>query len=83
MKKKEENQSVVVIAITILQTFTPLFLPHTPLYFYTQSIKKIIGVKRQREMYLLRRRRRLKTLIDDESNDEEHKRTRSRQLRRR
>jgi hypothetical protein len=55
--------------------------PHIPLYFYTQSIK-VVGVKKQREMYLLRRRRRLKTLID-ESNDEEHKRTRSRQLRRR
>jgi hypothetical protein len=79
MKKKEENRSVV-IAITILQTFTPLF-PHIPLYFYTQQSIKI-GVKKQREMYLLRRSRRLKTLID-ESNDEEHKRTRSRQLRRR
>jgi hypothetical protein len=66
MKKKEENQSVVIAITILLKTFTPLF-PHIPLYFYTQSIK--IGVKKQREMYLLRRRRRLKTIID-ESNDE-------------
>jgi hypothetical protein len=66
-EKKKENRRVV-IAITILQTFTPLF-PHIPLYFYTQSIK--IGPKQQREMYLLRWRKRLLKTINTTTNIKE------------